>query len=148
MPPKTLSSHEVRDLLASNDNAAYIDIRTVAEFAAGHPRGKVVNIPIVFHHPTTKEVYPNGSFLEVVASLYGKDAPLIIGGDESERTQQAAEQLQTAGYTNLCVMSEGVSGWRAQKLPTTTDNRDGISYASLLTPVKRKGKKKKATAHA
>jgi len=148
MSAKTLSPQEVRDLLSSNDNAAYIDVRTVAEFAAGHPRGKVVNIPIVFHHPTTKEIYPNGSFLEVVASLYGKDAPLIIGGDEGERTKQAAEQLQTADYTNVCVMPEGVSGWRAQKLPTTTDNRDGISYSSLLTPVKRKGKKQKTTAHA
>jgi len=148
MPAKTLSPQEARDLLNSNDQVAYIDVRTVAEFASGHPRGKVVNIPIVFHHPTTKEIYPNGSFLEVVASLYGKDAPLIIGGDESGRTQQAAEQLQAAGYTNLCVMQEGVSGWRTQKFPTTTDNRDGISYASLLTAVKRKGKKKKAAAHA
>lgn len=148
MPVKPLSPQEVRDLLSSNDKAAYIDVRTVAEFAAGHPRGKIVNIPIVFHHPTTKEIYPNGSFLEVVASLYGKDAPLVIGGDDGGRTQQAAEQLQTAGYANLCVMPEGVSGWRAQKLPTTTDTRDGINYASLLTPVKRKGKKKKAAAHA
>lgn len=148
MPPKVLSPQEVRDLLSSNDNAAYIDVRTVAEFAAGHPRGKIVNIPIVFHHPTTKEIYPNGSFLEVVASLYAKDAPLIIGGDDGERTKQAASQLQDAGYTNVCVMQEGFSGWRAQKLPTTTDNRDGISYTSLLTPVKRKGKKQKASAHA
>jgi hypothetical protein len=44
-------------------------------------------------------------------------------------------------------MQEGLPGWRAAKQPTTTDNRDGISYVSLLTPVKRKGKKK-ATAHA
>lgn len=148
MHVKPLSPREVRDLLNSNDDAAYIDVRTVAEFAAGHPRGKVVNIPIVFHHPTTKEIYPNNSFLEVVASLYDKDKPLIIGGDDGERTQQALGQLQSAGYTNICAMPEGVSGWRTQKLPTTTDNRDGISYASLLTPVKRKGKKKKVAAHA
>jgi rhodanese-related sulfurtransferase len=148
MPIKSLSPQEVRDLLSNNENAAYIDVRTVAEFAAGHPRGKIVNIPIVFHHPTTKEIYPNSSFLEVVASLYSKDGPLIIGGDDDERAQQAASQLQDAGYTNIGVMSEGVSGWRTQKLPTTTDNRDGINYQSLLTPAKRKGKKQKAAAHA
>jgi rhodanese-related sulfurtransferase len=148
MPTKALSPQDVRNLLSSNDNAAYIDVRTVAEFAAGHPRGKIVNIPLVFHHPTTKEIYPNNNFLEVVASLYAKEALLIIGSDEGERTQQAADQLQNAGYTNVCVMRDGISGWRAQKLPTTTDNRDGISYASLLTPVKRKGKKKKVAAHA
>lgn len=148
MPVRTLFPQEVQGLLSSNDNAAYIDVRTVAEFAAGHPRGQVVNIPIVFHHPTAKETYPNNSFLEVVASLYGKNRPLIIGGDDGERSQQAAGQLQSAGYTNVCVMPEGVGGWRAQKLPTATDNRNGISYASLLTPLKRKGKKQKAAAHA
>ena len=148
MTLKVLSSQEVRDLLSSNDKAAYIDVRTVMEFAAGHPRGKIVNIPIVFHHPTTKEIYPNGSFLEVVASLYSKEAPLVVGGEDKERAQQAASQMQDAGYTNICVMPEGLSGWRAQKLPTSTDNRDGISYTSLLTPVKRKGKKQKTAAHA
>ena len=148
MTLKMFTPQEVRDLLSTNDNAAYIDVRTVAEFAAGHPRGKVVNIPIVFHHPTTKEIYPNNSFLEVVSSLYAKDAALIIGGDDGERTQQAASRLQEAGYTNVSVMQEGLSGWRAQKFPTTTDNRDGISYSSLLTPVKRKGKKQKTAVHA
>jgi len=148
MEAKILSPQEVRGLFSSNDEVAYIDVRTVAEFAAGHPRGKVVNIPIVFHHPTTKEIYPNNSFLEVVSSLYAKEASLIIGGEDEERTQQAASRLQEAGYTNVSVMREGFSGWRAQKFPTTTDNRDGISYSSLLTPVKRKGKKQKAAAHA
>ena len=46
MPAKTLSPQEVRDLFNTNTNAAYIDVRPVAEFAAGHPRGKVVNIPM------------------------------------------------------------------------------------------------------
>src|SRR6185295_4120572 len=110
MEAKILSPQEVRGLFSSNDEVAYIDVRTVAEFAAGHPRGKVVNIPIVFYHPTTKEIYPNGSFLEVVASLYGKESPLIIGGDEGERAQQAVEQLVTGGYTNICIMQEGISG--------------------------------------
>jgi rhodanese-related sulfurtransferase len=148
MPDKTLSRREVLDLLSTNDNAAYIDVRTVAEFAAGHPRGRVVNIPIVFYHPTTREIYPNNSFLEVVASVYDKDKPLIIGGDDGERTERAAVQLRGAGYTNIWIMPEGVGGWRAQKLATTTDNRNGVSYASLLSALKRKGKKQKVGAQA
>ena len=148
MPGKTLSPREVLDLLSTNDNAAYIDVRTVAEFAAGHPRGRVVNIPIVFYHPTTREIYPNNSFLEVVASLYDKDKPLILGGDDGERAERAAVQLRSAGYTNIWVMPEGVGGWRAQKLATTTDNRNGVSYVSLLSALKRKGKKQKVGAHA
>jgi rhodanese-related sulfurtransferase len=144
MTPKTLTPHETQALLATNSAAVYIDVRTVAEFAGGHPRGKVVNIPVVFHHPSTKDIYPNTSFLEVVESLYDKAISLIVGCDGTERAQQAADQLVQAGYVDVSVMSEGLPGWRVAKLPTTTDNRDGISYVSLLTPVKRKGKKKTA----
>ena len=148
MPGKMLSPREALGLLSSNDEARYIDVRTVAEFAAGHPRGRVVNIPIVFHHPTRREIYPNDSFLAVVASLYDKDRPLIIGGDDGGRTEQAAGRLQGAGYTNVSVMPDGLEGWRAQNLATTTDNRNGVSYVSLLSALKRKGKKQKTGAHA
>lgn len=146
MNPKVLTPQETHALLTANPTAAYIDVRTVAEFASGHPRGKVVNIPIVFHHPTTKETFPNDSFLLVVESLYAKDTPLITGCGKEERARQAAQQLLAAGYTDVSVMQEGFTGWRKLGLPTTTDNRDGISYVSLLTRVKRKGKKK--VAHA
>jgi rhodanese-related sulfurtransferase len=144
MNPKILTPQETHAVLTTNSAAVYIDVRTVAEFAAGHPRGKVVNIPFVFHHPTTKDIYPNTSFLEVIEALYDKAAPLIVGCDGTERAQQAADTLVQAGYADVSVMQEGLPGWRAARLPTTTDNRDGISYASLLTPVKRKGKKKTA----
>lgn len=143
MPGKALSPRQALDLLSTDDSSAYIDVRTVPEFAAGHPRGRVVNIPIVFHHPTTTRIYPNGSFLEVITSLYDKDRPLIVGGDDGERAEQAADQLQSAGFTNVWVMPEGLGGWRAEKLATTTDNRAGVSYVSLLSTVRRKGKKQK-----
>lgn len=147
MTPKTLTPQEVQELFRTDPAAVYVDVRTVPEFAAGHPRGKIVNIPILFRHPTTNDTYPNTSFLEVVQSLYTSDARLIVGCEKGVRAQQAAEQLQQAGYTNISIMPDGYAGWRAQQLPTTTDNRDGISYVSLLMPVKRKGKKK-AAAHA
>lgn len=144
MDLQTLSPQETQTLLTTTPAAVYIDVRTVSEFASGHPKGKTVNIPIVFHHPTTKETHPNPSFREVVQSLYAKDAPLILGCEKGMRARQAADQLIQAGYTNVCVMEAGFTGWREQKLPTTKDNRDGISYVSLLTPLKRKGKKKAA----
>ena len=101
MNPKILSPQETHDLLSANPAAVYIDVRTVAEFAAGHPKGKIVNIPILFRHPTTNDTYPNTSFLEVVQSLYATDAPLIVGCEKGPRARQAAEQLQQAGYTNV-----------------------------------------------
>jgi len=146
MSPKVLTPQETQALLTANPAAVYIDVRTVAEFASGHPRGKVVNIPIIFHHPNTKEIFPNKSFLLVVEDLYSKDTPLVVGCDQEERARQAEQQLLEAGYTDIAVMQEGFTGWRQARLPATTDNRDGISYVSLLTKVKRKGKKKAAHA--
>ena len=144
MSPKVLTPQETQALLTANPAVVYIDVRTVAEFATGHPRGKVVNIPLVFHHPTTKETFPNESFRLVVEDLYSKDTPLIVGCDTEERARQAAQRLLEAGYTDITLMQEGFSGWRKAGLRATTDNRDGISYVSLLMKVKRKGKKKTA----
>lgn len=144
MSPKALAPQEVHALLTTTPPGIYIDVRTVAEFATGHPRGKVVNIPIVFYHPTTREVFPNNSFLLVIEALHTKESPLIVGCDNGERAQQAAKCLMEAGYTDITIMQGGFTAWRELKLPTTTDNRDGISYVSLLTKVKQKGKKKAA----
>jgi rhodanese-related sulfurtransferase len=146
MDLKVLLPHEAQTLLTTNSTAVYIDVRTVAEFASGHPRGKVVNIPVVFYHPTTQETFPNESFLLVVEDLYSKETPIIIGCSQEERARQAAGRLLDAGYTDVSVMQGGYSGWRAAGFPVTTDNRDGISYVSHLTRVKRKGKKKAAHA--
>jgi rhodanese-related sulfurtransferase len=144
MTAKVLSPQETHSLLSNNSECVYIDVRTVAEFATGHPRGKVVNIPILFRHPTKEETYPNQSFLPVVEEMYPKEIPLVVGCGKETRALQAVEQLVVAGYSNVATMQGGYSGWKDSHLPTTKDNRDGISYVSLLMKVKRKGKKKAA----
>lgn len=142
MESKILSPQEAHSLLTNNSEAVYIDVRTVAEFATGHPRGRVVNIPIIFRHPTKEDTYPNQSFLTVIEDLYTKETPLVVGCGKETRATQAAEQLVAAGYSNVATMQGGYTGWKENKMPTTTDNRDGISYVSLLMKAKRKGKKK------
>jgi len=144
MTAKVLSPQETHSLLSNNSDSVYIDVRTVAEFATGHPRGRVVNIPILFRHPTKEETYPNQSFLTVVEEMYPKELPLVVGCGKETRALQAVEQLIAAGYSNVATMQGGYSGWKDSQLPTTKDNRDGISYVSLLMKVKRKGKKKAA----
>lgn len=145
MELKSLSPQETHNLLSNNTEAVYIDVRTVAEFATGHPRAKVVNIPILFHHPHKEETYPNQSFLTVVEGLYPKETPLVVGCGKETRALQAADQLVAAGYSHVATLQGGYSEWQNNKLPTTKDNREGINYVSLLMKVKRKGKKK--TAH-
>lgn len=120
----------------------YLDVRTVAEFASGHPRGPVVNVPIEFHHPHNDDKFPNDSFLLVIEDNYAKDAALIVGDEDGERAQQAADTLIAAGYTNVSVMLGGLKQWQHCALPVTGDNRDGVSYVSLLMLAKRRKKKK------
>ena len=143
MSMSTLTPQEAFERLNQDAATTYVDVRTVAEFATGHPKGKIINVPIVFFHPTTKAVFPNGSFDLVMDAVCPKDIPLIVGCEKGPRARQAVERLTAAGYENLHLMEAGHAGWKAANLPTTADNRDGISYVSLLTPAKRKQKKKK-----
>ena len=139
----TLSPEQAHETLTSDPTAVYVDVRTVAEFAKGHPKGRVVNVPVVFFHPHTDDVFQNESFDLVMDHVCSKDTPLIVGCERGPRARQAVERLSQAGYTNLRLMEAGHAGWQAAHLPTTTDNRDGISYVSLLTPAKRKANKAK-----
>ena len=138
-----LTPQEAFERMQNDSTATYVDVRTVAEFATGHPKGKVINVPIVFFHPTTNEIFQNESFDLVMADVCSKETPLIVGCEKGPRAKQAVERLTAAGYENVHFMEAGHAGWKSAGLPDTTDNRDGISYVSLLTPAKRKQKKKK-----
>ncbi len=132
-----LEPQDVAERIGESGSATYVDVRTVAEFAKGRPKGRAINVPIVFHHPTTGDDHPNASFRLVMAHTCTPDTALIVGGDEGERGMQAARELCDAGFENVSVMPAGLVGWRDCGLPVTSDNRDGVSYVSLLTPAKR-----------
>ena len=143
----TLTPQEAFERLNNAPAVTYVDVRTVAEFVQGRPKGKAINVPVVFFHPATDEVFQNDSFDLVMDDVCPKETALIMGCEKGPRAKQAAEKLTAAGYTNVSIMEAGNVGWNAANLPTTTDNRDGVSYVSLLTPAKRKSKKKKKAAH-
>ena len=77
----------------------YIDVRTVEEFAAGHPEG-AVNIPIAFHDPAQGMVY-NHEFVEVVERHYAKDRKLLLGCKAGPRSNSAANLLEQTGYQDV-----------------------------------------------
>jgi rhodanese-related sulfurtransferase len=139
MTVMTLNPLEAFAVLEDDAQATYVDVRAVAEFAVRHPKSnKVVNIPFVFYHPTTKETHPNASFLLVMNDVFAKDARIILGADDGERATDAAKALADDGFSNVSAMSQGHQGWVQFNLPTTADNRPGTSYVSLLTPAKRR----------
>lgn len=121
------------------EDATYVDVRTVAEFAVRHPAAaRVVNVPIVFFHPTTKATHPNDAFLLVMNDVFPRDARLILGADDGPRAADAARVLRDDGFTNVALMHEGYGGWARYDLPVTADNRPGTSYVSLLTAARRR----------
>jgi len=141
----TMQPAEVAALVKEDAAVRYVDVRTVGEFAQGRPLLPAVNIPLVFHHPVTTEAVPNGAFVDLVSHLFAPASRLVLGdaGDEAAdpRAESAAAALAASGFELLAVMPAGFNGWRAALLPTTRDNRDGVSYVSLLTRFRRKDKR-------
>jgi rhodanese-related sulfurtransferase len=139
-----LEPQAVAARFATEAAAQYVDVRTVAEFAQGRPLLRAVNVPFVFHHPLTMAPIDNASFVEIVAYLFPPSTPLVLGAggaEDDQRVLRAAERLAAEGYPDVAVLARGFEGWRSALLPTTRDNRDGVSYVSLLTRFRRKDKR-------
>ncbi|HUA34778.1 MAG TPA: rhodanese-like domain-containing protein [Candidatus Binataceae bacterium] len=128
---------EAHETLKKNSDAIYLDVRTEAEFAAGHPEG-AINIPVVFiKGPGQMEVNPD--FVEVAQKVLSKNKKLVVGCMAGGRSQRACEMLEDAGYTDLTNVTGGfggqrdasgavvVKGWRDSGLPVSTDI-SGNSY--------------------
>jgi rhodanese-related sulfurtransferase len=132
---------EAQALMEKDPQVVYLDVRTVPEFAAGHPQ-RALNIPVVFFDAAHRPV-PNPDFLKVVEANVAKDAQIIVGCQAGMRSQRAADILAQAGYTKVANMQGGfggardqagrvvVPGWQECGLPVSTDNGEGVSYASL-----------------
>lgn len=141
MPVKQTTPPQAYQTLSADPSVVYLDVRTEAEFTAGHPHG-ALNIPVIFFDPATRQPRPNPSFQAVVETTVAKGTVVIVGCQAGVRSQRAAELMQQAGYSDVTNMQGGfgggqtpagevVVGWRDAGLPVSTDNGDGVSYASL-----------------
>lgn len=141
MAIEQLTPTEAYDALNKSPTGVFLDVRTEAEFQAGHPAG-AVNVPVVFFPPAGGRPTPNPHFLAVVEANIAKDANVVVGCQAGVRSQHAAGLMQRAGYTNVANLLGGfgggqdrmgriVPGWQAAGLPVSMDNGDGVSYTSL-----------------
>ncbi len=132
---------EAHQRLSQDTTGVYLDVRTEAEFQAGHPE-HAVNIPVIFFDPAAGRPVPNPHFLTVVEATISKEAPVVVGCQAGVRSQRAAEIMQQAGYTQVSNMLGGfgggqdpqgqvIAGWQEAGLPVNTATGDGVSYASL-----------------
>lgn len=116
----------------------YLDVRSVPEYAAGHPAG-AHNVPYL--EAAAGGMRPNPDFAKVVAALYSTDHKLVIGCQSGNRSMRAARELIAAGYDNLVELRPGYGGvknafgqveepgWAA--VGETETSTEGASYDEL-----------------
>ena len=133
-------SPEEAQRLITDEGYQYVDVRTEAEFAAGHPEG-AENIPIMLS--SGGGMTPNPDFKRVVAAVHGPEAKIVLGCKAGGRSLKAANELIAAGYKNVVDQRAGYDGarnsfgqvtekgWRDMSLPTTTTAKPGNTYAEL-----------------
>lgn len=84
-----------------------IDVRTPAEFAAGHLAG-AKNIDV-----------SDSGFSSAIASL-AKDAHYAIYCHSGNRSRAAMQLMNDAGFSHVFDLAGGISAWEAAGQPTTT----------------------------
>jgi len=143
MAIKSISPREAAELLSGDQGHVYLDVRSIQEFAEGHPRS-ARNAPLLHPDPRTGKLIPNPDFLRVVQANFPPETPILLGCFSGGRSLKAAEILERAGYRNLVNVRCGFGGsrdilgqvmepgWAALGLPVEREERPGECYESLL----------------
>jgi rhodanese-related sulfurtransferase len=144
MATKRVTPEEARDLM-EKEGYAYLDVRSVGEFAAGHPEG-AYNVPLLDMGPTG--MTPNPDFLAVVEKSFARETRLVVGCKAGGRSARAAALLEQAGFQNVVDQRCGFDGaplptggidpgWRPKGLPTSTAGHPDRTYAALASRPRR-----------
>ncbi len=125
--------------LTTREGFTYVDVRTEAEWKAGHPTGSQ-NVPFLLSGPSG--MAPNPEFVEVMKKLHAPEAKLVLGCKAGGRSAKAVAALVAAGFTNLVDQRAGwdgvrdsfgkltEAGWSPAGLPSETET-PGLSYGEL-----------------
>jgi rhodanese-related sulfurtransferase len=144
MAVKRVSPAEARDLI-DRQGYVYVDVRSLPEFAAGHPEG-AYNVPLMNMGPGGMS--PNADFLKVMGA-FAKDAKLVVGCKAGGRSARAAGMLESAGYTNVVDQRAGFEGaadpatgrmaepgWRPAGLPVSNSPKPDRTDEALKAKIK------------
>ncbi len=105
---KEVSPQEAYDVMQNDPETSYLDVRSIPEFADGHPVG-AINIPIMNFTPGFG-MTPNPDFVQQVDEQFPKDAKLLIGCKSGGRSAQACQILSKMGYTDVANVRGGFHG--------------------------------------
>jgi rhodanese-related sulfurtransferase len=132
-------------ILESEPQAIYLDVRTVAEYEAGHPVG-AYNVPLMVFDPATQQPRPNPEFERVVQAVLPRQTKILVGCQVGGRSQRAAEIMDRLGFVDLANVQGGfgggrdasgraIPGWKDSGLPVETGNPPDRSYEALQRKV-------------
>jgi rhodanese-related sulfurtransferase len=119
---------------------AYLDVRTVPEFAAGHAPG-AYNVPLLV--PSAQGMLENLQFLPEVAATFGKSSKLMVVCASGVRSLRAAQLLRAAGFSDVLEQHAGMEGlrdpfgrvkqkgYRDEGLPIASESQPGRSHDEL-----------------
>src|SRR5215813_1750107 len=144
---KEVSPQEAYDLMQSDPEYIYLDVRSVPEFEAGHAAG-AINIPLLNFVPGAG-MTPNPDFVTVVEGALPKDAKLVIGCKTGGRSARACDLMTQMGYKNVANVRGGFvgvidntgrvtePGWSMLNLPLCTSCSDESRYDKLAAKAKQ-----------
>ena len=142
MSVQNVTAEEAKEILDSDSNVVYIDVRTENEFMSGHVPN-AVNVPVVLPDPATRQMKPNPEFVRVVSAHFPKNKRIIVGCQMGGRSQLAAQILGQEGFEAVSNMQGGFGGakdamgrtvalgWSQLGFPVEMEVPAGTSYAEL-----------------
>ena len=105
----SVSPQHVDTVRSQGEEVELIDVRTPAEYRAGHASGARL-IPL-------DELSPESLAAQVQGPGAGQDGPVYLICQSGLRAQKAAERLMTTGYRNLALVEGGTDAWEKAGLP-------------------------------
>ena len=99
--PVTRVSPEDAQRLMDKEGYVYVDVRSVPEFEAGHPKG-AYNVPL--KHLEATGYSDNPDFFAVMEAAFGKNAKVVVGCKTGGRSLAAAQALLEEGFA--CVVDQ------------------------------------------
>ncbi|MCP5468364.1 MAG: rhodanese-like domain-containing protein [Deltaproteobacteria bacterium] len=143
MPIVEISPEETQAELEQDKSAIYLDVRSIPEFEAEHPKN-AINIPIMHRNEGTGSMEPNPDFLKVALVNLPKDKRLFVGCLRGGRSLKACQLLEQNGYEKLHNVEGGFGGavdpstglvsqkgWKASGLPVSTESKENETYRAL-----------------
>ena len=112
MPIRNLDPQAAHAEMHQAPGHAFLDVRTVEEFDAGHPAG-AVNVPWALRAPSGG-MAPNPDFVPAVQKRLPQATRVYASCLGGVRSLNALRALESAGYADLVNVS---SGWGGQKDP-------------------------------